>query len=182
MNKKPLVTFALLAYNQERFIEEAIYSALNQDYSPLEIVIVDDFSSDGTFEIIKYICEKYIGPHKIIFKKNIMNIGITEGINEVMRISKGEFIIGAAGDDIHMPNRVSILTKIWMDNNKPISSIFSSEDSLFCKVSSQDSSVDLSVDLSVDSVFCKVSSKDSSVDSLVDSLLCRISSVDSLFL
>ena len=48
---KPLLTFAVGAYNQERFIREAVESAFAQTYSPLEIVLSDDCSRDRTFEI-----------------------------------------------------------------------------------------------------------------------------------
>lgn len=50
---RPLVTFALIAYDQERFIREAVEGAFSQTYSPLEIILSDDCSSDRTFEIIK---------------------------------------------------------------------------------------------------------------------------------
>ncbi len=50
---KPLVTFMLRTYNHERFIREAVRSALTQTYSPLQVVISDDCSQDRTFEIIQ---------------------------------------------------------------------------------------------------------------------------------
>ena len=48
--EKPLVTFALFAYNQERFITEAVEAAFAQTYQPLEIIISDDGSSDKTYD------------------------------------------------------------------------------------------------------------------------------------
>ena len=56
---RPLVTFGLISYKQEKFIEEAIKSALSQDYSPLEIVISDDCSLDNTFSIIEKVVSEY---------------------------------------------------------------------------------------------------------------------------
>jgi glycosyltransferase involved in cell wall biosynthesis len=50
---KPLLTLAMFAYNHERFIAEAVRGALRQTYSPLEIIISDDCSTDRTFEIIQ---------------------------------------------------------------------------------------------------------------------------------
>ena len=49
---RPLITFALFAYNQEKYIEEAVQGAFLQTYSPLEIILSDDGSTDRTFEII----------------------------------------------------------------------------------------------------------------------------------
>ena len=54
---KPLITFLLVSYNQEAYIREAIEGALAQTYSPLEIVISDDCSSDATFSLIKEACD-----------------------------------------------------------------------------------------------------------------------------
>ena len=48
-----LVTFSLLCHNHERFIREAVRSALAQDYEPLEILISDDHSTDATLDIIQ---------------------------------------------------------------------------------------------------------------------------------
>ncbi|MCK5536618.1 MAG: glycosyltransferase, partial [Bacteroidales bacterium] len=64
LDKKPLISFTLFAYNQEKYIQEAVEGALSQTYSPLEIVISDDCSTDRTFEIIKELTEDYSGPHK----------------------------------------------------------------------------------------------------------------------
>ena len=50
---RPLVTFALFAYNQEQYIREAIEGAFAQTYQPLEIILSDDCSTDRTFEIMR---------------------------------------------------------------------------------------------------------------------------------
>jgi GT2 family glycosyltransferase len=49
-----LVSFVVLAYNQQKFVAEAVRGALAQTYHPLEIVISDDCSTDGTFDVIKF--------------------------------------------------------------------------------------------------------------------------------
>ena len=49
--EKKLVSYCLFAFNQEKYINEAIKGALNQTYSPLEIIISDDCSTDLTFQI-----------------------------------------------------------------------------------------------------------------------------------
>ena len=51
-SSRPLITFALMAYNQEQLIEEAVAGALAQTYSPLEIILSDDCSTDRTFSIM----------------------------------------------------------------------------------------------------------------------------------
>ena len=66
MNDKPLVSYCIVSYNAEKFIQEAIESALNQDYYPMEIIISDDCSTDNTYEVIKNVTSEYKGDKKII--------------------------------------------------------------------------------------------------------------------
>ncbi|PRZ00813.1 polysaccharide pyruvyl transferase [Marinilabilia salmonicolor] len=107
MNKNPLVSFCLFCYNQEKFIEEAIEGALNQTYSPLEIIISDDCSTDSTFQIIEKKVANYKGPHKLIVRQNQKNLGLAEHVNTVLyKVAKGEYLAMAAGDDISLPDRI----------------------------------------------------------------------------
>lgn len=100
-----LVTYALFTYNQEKFIRDAVRSALKQTYTPLQIIISDDFSTDSTFEIVKEETACYSGPHELILNRNSSNLGLIEHVNKIFDISEGAFIIAAAGDDISLPSR-----------------------------------------------------------------------------
>ena len=51
-NERPLVSFCIVTYNQEKYIRAAIEGALKQTYSPMEIIISDDCSTDGTYKEI----------------------------------------------------------------------------------------------------------------------------------
>lgn len=109
MTENPLVSFCLFTYNQEHFIEEAVKGAFSQTYSPLEIIISDDGSTDKTVEIVENIIKNYKGSHKIIFNKNEKNLGIREHCNKVLYdIAQGEILLLAAGDDISLPERTSV--------------------------------------------------------------------------
>lgn len=104
----PLITFALITYNQEAFINDALDGAFSQTYSPMEIIISDDCSSDATFDIIKYRVEQYNGPHRIIINQNTKNLGIAKNYNKVCELASGDIIINAAGDDKAFPNRTKL--------------------------------------------------------------------------
>jgi len=110
--KRPLVTFALFAYNQEHYIREAVEGALSQTYSPLEIILSDDCSTDGTFAIMEEMVASYHGPHEVILNRNEGNLGIAGHANRVMEMSSGEWIVFAAGDDISLPSRVSTTLRV----------------------------------------------------------------------
>ena len=105
---RPLATFALFAYNQEAFVGEAVRSALAQTYRPLEIILSDDASSDGTFEIMEAASKDCPADVRLILNRNDRNIGIGNHINKVVSMSGGEILVLAAGDDISLPHRTSV--------------------------------------------------------------------------
>lgn len=123
--ERPLVTFALFAYNQERFIREAAEAALAQTYSPLQVILSDDFSSDDTFKIIQQVAEDYTGPHEVIINCNKHNLGVGSHVNHIMKLAKGQLVIGGAGDDVSLPERAAELAKEWLRRDMRCSSLYS---------------------------------------------------------
>jgi glycosyltransferase involved in cell wall biosynthesis len=121
----PLITFALFTYNQERFIAEAIRGALSQTYSPLEIIISDDCSTDSTFEVIQKEIDGYTGQHTVRVNRNEHNIGFGAHINKVMEIVKGELIVAAAGDDVSLLHRVEKTYQAYLLSGGKAASLFS---------------------------------------------------------
>ena len=121
----PLVTFALMAYNQERFIREAVEGAFAQTYSPLEIILSDDCSADSTFEIIRDLAAGYRGPSSILLNRNDQNLGNSAHLNKVMELSKGSIVIAAAGDDISLPQRSARIAQRMLSKEEDIYSLFS---------------------------------------------------------
>lgn len=115
-HNNPLVTFALFAYEQEELIKEAIEGALAQAYQPLEVIISDDCSKDSTFETIQKLLSAYRGPHRVVARRAISNQGVIDHILSVARISLGELIIVAAGDDISYPHRSKVIVDHWISS------------------------------------------------------------------
>ena len=114
-----IVSFVLVSYNQEKFIREAVEGALSQSYSPLEIVLSDDCSTDKTFEIIKEVVSTYNGPHRIILNQNSQNVGLSSHLNYAFSQCSGQLIVVAAGDDISLRSRAASLYQSWIDYGKP---------------------------------------------------------------
>lgn len=110
-SKNPLISYVVTAYNIENFIEESVKCAFAQTYSPLEIVLSDDCSTDKTFEIMQRMAAEYEGPHKIVLNRNEENLGITRHMNKAyLELATGEIIVAAHGDDISAPERTQ---KSW---------------------------------------------------------------------
>ena len=102
---RPLVTFAVFAYNQEKYIREAVEGALSQTYSPLEIILSDDCSSDRTFDIIQEMSSAYKGPHLVRVRRSHRNLGLIGHINDVIHLVRSNIVLVAAGDDVSFPYR-----------------------------------------------------------------------------
>jgi glycosyltransferase involved in cell wall biosynthesis len=122
----PLVTICLFAYNQAKFVDKAVASALTQTYTPLEIIISDDCSTDSTFEIIKEKASRYKGTNRLIIHRNDSNLGIALHVNQLISRANGELIVMMTGDDISVPTRVEQLVNEWMKVNKKALAIYSS--------------------------------------------------------
>jgi glycosyltransferase involved in cell wall biosynthesis len=137
--ERPLITFALFAYNQEKYIREAVEGALAQTYSPLEIIFSDDCSSDRTFELIEEMVKDYRGPHEIRLNRNQKNLGLIEHVNRIFEISTGDFIVAAAGDDVSLPDRVECLVDAYVQSGKKALIIHS------CAIKINDSNEELGV-------------------------------------
>lgn len=116
VRERPLLTFALLAYNQEQYIREAVEGAFRQTYQPLEIILSDDCSIDSTFEIMKDMAASYRGPHCVLLHRTVANVGLNRHLNLVMERSQGHLIVIAAGDDVSYPSRAEVLARTWLGN------------------------------------------------------------------
>ena len=105
MQENPLVTIICLAYNHEKFVVETLNSVVNQNYSPIELIIMDDCSSDATKSII----EDWLLSHSDArFIANEVNLGNTKSFNNALKIAKGNYIIDLAADDLLMPNGIQM--------------------------------------------------------------------------
>lgn len=103
---KPLISIALCTYNGEKYIEKQLDSLVSQSYTPIEIVISDDSSTDGTWNIL----EKYAAVYPFIklFKSRI-NLGFTKNFEQAISFCNGDFIALSDQDDIWDIDKLSIL-------------------------------------------------------------------------
>jgi glycosyltransferase involved in cell wall biosynthesis len=96
------------AYNHERFVEEALLSALRQDVEAYELVVVDDASTDRTRAIMEGVLACATPPGVTIRRLyKDKNGGLIAAVNEAMALAAGQVFMLMAGDDVSMPCRLA---------------------------------------------------------------------------
>ena len=112
-----LVSIIITLYNKSSYIEEAILSVSQQTYKNWELIIVDDCSTDWSFEIAKKFCSNLWIEDKCIFVKNEKNSWVGKTFENWLKISKGEWIAMCDWDDILMKNKIEENLKFCEKNN-----------------------------------------------------------------
>ena len=117
LENMPFVSFVSLTYNHAKFIEDTITGALSQDYPNMEIIISDDASPDGTYNVMTKYLREHPTNKNIILNCNEKNMGLVPHLNYVMQnFVHGDIIVLAGGDDISLSQRVSDTVKLFSDD------------------------------------------------------------------
>lgn len=106
-----LVSIILPNYNHGDFLESAIQSVLTQDYINLELIVVDDGSTDHSIEILNKYADR--PKFRVIFSKHL---GISSALNIGFANAKGSFLSWTSADNLMSSNAVSFLVKALRDN------------------------------------------------------------------
>ena len=108
------VSAILLSHNCERVIADALRSVLAQDCEPMEIIVSDDASTDGTFAVIQRESEQYAGPHRVVLRRRDSNAGSKSAhLNDVFPLASGRYLVSFDGDDVSDPKRVSSILEAF---------------------------------------------------------------------
>jgi len=97
----PLVSVLVPSYNHATYITQCVESIVKQTYGLVELIVIDDGSSDGSVEILKELCERY--DFRFVVQENV---GIARTLNRGIGIAKGKYICICASDDYWAPNKV----------------------------------------------------------------------------
>jgi len=112
----PAISVIMPVYNAEAYLHEAIESILNQTFADFEFIIIDDCSTDESYEIIK----KYAKlDRRIVVLRNYENLKLSKTLNKAIKISKGKYVARMDADDISMPDRLKKQFD-YMENNSEI--------------------------------------------------------------
>ena len=106
----PLVSVILPVYNCEKYIKQSIQSILSQTYKNLELIVINDGSTDGTLNTIRSLNDERI----VLISQR--NMGLPSALNEGLKIARGEFIARQDADDVSLSERIEYELKFLLEN------------------------------------------------------------------
>lgn len=99
----PRASILMPAYNNGKYLNEAIDSMLAQTFTDFELIVLDDGSIDNTQEVVT----AYTDP-RVVYQRSQQNLGLAHNLNIGLKMARGEFIVRMDGDDISLPNRLQV--------------------------------------------------------------------------
>ena len=115
--ERALVTVAIPAFNHERYIVDCLDSVKSTDHRPLEVLVLDDGSSDPTLALARDWAQRHAGPDFAVTVSTQDNQGVTRTLNSLVRAAQGDFIALLASDDLLAAEGIS--TRIRALEDRP---------------------------------------------------------------
>ncbi len=106
-----MISVIIPCYNAEKFVLDSISSILNQSFSDLEVLVIDDCSTDNTLNILKSISDPRLEVHT-----NSENLGYLKTINKLLTLANGDFIAFQDADDLSHINRLRLQIDYMLSN------------------------------------------------------------------
>lgn len=109
VDDKPLISVIIPTYNCREFLSEAIQSALNQSYRPIEVIVCDDGSTDDTAQLLRTFGDTITviqGKHK----------GVSAARNSAIAASRGEYLAFLDADDCWLPDKIRLQVESMLES------------------------------------------------------------------
>lgn len=101
---KPWVSVICTCYNQAGFVREALQSVVDQAYANVELIVIDNASTDASAVAIRAFRQQFPATR---FVQNATNRGLCRAFNQGLALASGTFVIDLAADDVLLPNRIA---------------------------------------------------------------------------
>lgn len=108
-----MVSFIIATYNGEKYLRETVQSALNQANVDVEIIIIDDGSTDNSYEIAQSLTKF---DKRIVSFKNSRNLGFCKTVNKGLKLAKGDYIVILDQDDLLNKNHCQSSLRLFDEN------------------------------------------------------------------
>ena len=115
--EKGLVSVIVPCYNAEKYVSRFLNSILNQTYKKIQLIIIDDGSTDNTVNILKQY-EEIMGKENIeyVIIQQLKNQGQAAAVNKGLKLIKGEFLTGADIDDEYTKEAIEAKVQFFKNN------------------------------------------------------------------
>lgn len=121
---QPLVSIGIPNYNYSHYIVYTLNSVAFQTYQSIELIIIDDHSTDNSIKVIDEWIEKYKGSMTIKFIKNNTNNGLTKVCNQILNAANGKYFQPLDADDLILPDKIAKEVAL-MEGSKSAALIYS---------------------------------------------------------
>ncbi|AQG78954.1 glycosyltransferase [Spirosoma montaniterrae] len=119
---KPWVTVICTSFNHEAYVADALQSVIDQDYPNVELIVIDNGSTDATASRIA----DFVAKHPAIqFIQNPTNVGLNRAFNQGLALACGRYLIDLAADDVLLPGRISRQADLFERLAGPYAVVFS---------------------------------------------------------
>ncbi|MCK8494018.1 glycosyltransferase [Spirosoma sp. RP8] len=119
---KPWVSVICTSFNQEAYVEQGLQSVVDQHYPNVELIVIDNGSSDQSAKRI----ERFVQKHPAVrFIKNPTNRGLNQAFNQGLALASGRYVIDLAADDVLLPNRIARQADLFEQLAGPYAVVFS---------------------------------------------------------
>jgi glycosyltransferase involved in cell wall biosynthesis len=116
MEQKPLISVIIPTYNRQNYVTEAIESVLSQDHQPIELIVVDDGSTDGTDRAVSL----YGAAVRYHWQPNQ---GVSIARNKGIALAQADYLAFLDSDDLWMPNKLTEQMRAF-DNDPQVEAVF----------------------------------------------------------
>lgn len=118
---QPLVSVICLCYNHKPFLREAVESVVRQTYGNIQIILVDDASTDGSAQLVQQLVTEYKQIQSILLPANLGNC---KAFNQGLALATGDFIIDFATDDVMKPERIEKQVDFFSQQRPSVGVVF----------------------------------------------------------
>lgn len=118
MNITPTVSVIIPTYNRAHLIEDAVRSVLTQSFTSLEVIVVDDGSTDGTSQIFDSIKDP-----RVVYMPLKKNMGRSFARNEALKIARGDYIAFLDSDDLFLPKKLELQVN-YLEKNPDVAMVY----------------------------------------------------------
>lgn len=117
----PLVTVICICYNHEEFVQQALFSVLNQSYKNIELIVVNNGSSDNSYKKIRQLLNALPSVKLLNFSDTVSN---TIAFNKAFKQANGTYLVDLSADDVLLPHAIETQVNFFLKQSDQVALIF----------------------------------------------------------